>query len=138
MASGGVSALLALPTPLISHTGDTHVRDITCPICGGCMMGDGVTTPIHCERVSILEYHDAPDCDPITCTPEPIEEDSIDLPPIESSDPPRFRGDPVRRARQANMYFFWFEDWANHSKFYSTEEECRAALEEYCRTELGI
>jgi len=40
----------------------------TCPHCGGSLMGDGYTTPIHCERVSGSELHVAPDSYIIYCT----------------------------------------------------------------------
>lgn len=66
------------------------MRNSTCPMCGGSLMGDGVTTPIHCERVSLLDHHEAPDCAPITCAQEPIEEDPSDREPLF---PPRL-GDP--------------------------------------------
>jgi len=42
----------------------------TCPHCGGSLMGDGYTTPVHCERIS-GPFDVAPDSEPILCEPEP-------------------------------------------------------------------
>jgi hypothetical protein len=44
---------------------------MTCTHCGGHMMGDGYTTPIHCERLSVLDLTVEPDAAPIFCEPEP-------------------------------------------------------------------
>jgi len=48
------------------------MRNSTCPNCGGSLMGDGCTTVVHCERVSVLDLHVAPDSDIVYCSePEP-------------------------------------------------------------------
>lgn len=39
---------------------------MTCENCGGSMIGDGITTPLHCEFVD--EPHHAPDSSPAYCT----------------------------------------------------------------------
>ena len=45
---------------------------MNCPICGGTMIGDGYTTPIHCEYVDIDPWIE-PDFGPIYCMKEPAE-----------------------------------------------------------------
>ena len=42
---------------------------MTCPICGGTMLGDGYTTPIHCENVDLDPWIE-PDFGPIYCIEE--------------------------------------------------------------------
>ena len=42
-----------------------------CNHCGGSMLGDGVTTVIHCERLSAIDFSVAPDSAPLHCLPEP-------------------------------------------------------------------
>jgi hypothetical protein len=41
---------------------------MTCPNCGGKILGDGYTVVLHCEMVQDLPEV-APDSDPIFCTP---------------------------------------------------------------------
>jgi hypothetical protein len=48
-----------------------------CNHCGGSMLGDGVTTVIHCERLSNLLLSAEPDSTPIHCTPEPVDGDTL-------------------------------------------------------------
>ena len=43
---------------------------MNCPICGGTMIGDGYTTPIHCENVDLDPWIE-PDFGPIYCWIEP-------------------------------------------------------------------
>ena len=38
-----------------------------CKTCGGSMLGDGVTTVIHCEHISVLDLSIPPDSAPIDC-----------------------------------------------------------------------
>ena len=45
---------------------------MNCPVCGGTMIGDGYTTPIHCENVDIDPWIE-PDFGPIYCVEEPAE-----------------------------------------------------------------
>ena len=45
---------------------------MNCPICGGTMIGDGYTTPIHCENVDIDPWIE-PDFGPIYCVEDPAE-----------------------------------------------------------------
>ena len=40
----------------------------TCPHCGGYLLGDGVTTPIACERVTTINL--TPDSGPHFCSPD--------------------------------------------------------------------
>lgn len=88
------------------------MRNTTCPHCGGCMMGDGVTTPIHCERVILIfDHYEEPDCDPITCAHEPIEEDPGDHPdwyPASPSSTPRnpLYGDTLTEQEMANGWHY--------------------------------
>lgn len=42
---------------------------MTCPNCGGNWIGDGVTTPIHCERIECPQDRE-PDASPLACPPE--------------------------------------------------------------------
>jgi|GEM_PF-6264560 len=91
-------------------------------------MGDGYTTPIHCERVSVLDHHVEPDSGVILCGHEPQEDPQV----------VRFSGDPVRRDLTTGKWFFWDETWTLPSRLYATELECRAALDDYCRIELGL
>ena len=42
---------------------------MNCPICGGTMIGDGYTTPIHCENVELDPWIEA-DFGPIYCIEE--------------------------------------------------------------------
>ena len=44
-----------------------------CNTCGGSMLGDGVTTVIHCERLSAMNFSVAPDSAPLHCLPEPCD-----------------------------------------------------------------
>jgi hypothetical protein len=44
---------------------------MTCPHCGGSMLGDGVTTVIHCERLSVLDLWREPDSAPVHCESNP-------------------------------------------------------------------
>ena len=45
---------------------------MSCPVCGGTMIGDGYTTPIHCENVDLDPWIE-PDFGPIYCTEEQAE-----------------------------------------------------------------
>ena len=45
---------------------------MSCPVCGGTMIGDGYTTPIHCENVDLDPWIE-PDFGPIYCVEEPAE-----------------------------------------------------------------
>ncbi len=45
---------------------------MSCPVCGGTMIGDGYTTPIHCENIDIDPWIE-PDFGPIYCIEEPAE-----------------------------------------------------------------
>lgn len=45
---------------------------MNCPVCGGTMIGDGYTTPIHCENVDLDPWIEA-DFGPIYCIEEPPE-----------------------------------------------------------------
>ena len=45
---------------------------MSCPICGGTMIGDGYTTPIHCENVDLDPWIE-PDFGPIYCVKESSE-----------------------------------------------------------------
>lgn len=47
---------------------------VNCPICGGSMIGDGYTLPIHCENVDIPTDIE-PDCKPIYCNETEMEEE---------------------------------------------------------------
>ena len=42
---------------------------MSCPVCGGTMIGDGYTTPIHCENVDLDPWIE-PDFGPIYCIEE--------------------------------------------------------------------
>ena len=42
---------------------------MSCPVCGGTMIGDGYTTPIHCENVDLDPWIEA-DFGPIYCIEE--------------------------------------------------------------------
>lgn len=46
----------------------------TCPNCGGTILGDGYTTPLHCENVDITLSSNEPDCKSIYCTGDNDEE----------------------------------------------------------------
>jgi hypothetical protein len=48
-----------------------------CYTCGGSTLGDGVTTVIHCERLSGLDFTVAPDSVPIHCTTDPVDGDML-------------------------------------------------------------
>jgi hypothetical protein len=50
---------------------------MTCPHCGGSMFGDGYTTPIHCERLSVLDFLVEPDTKPIFCNPQQEDDQCI-------------------------------------------------------------
>ena len=41
-----------------------------CVNCGGEMIGDGYTMPLHCETLDIIGEGYEPDCNPIYCEPE--------------------------------------------------------------------
>ena len=41
-----------------------------CPNCGGSMLGDGYTTPIHCEHVHGDALLVAPDSNIVLCNPQ--------------------------------------------------------------------
>ena len=41
----------------------------TCPVCGGTIIGDGYTSPAHCENSELPDYVEA-DSGPYYCTPE--------------------------------------------------------------------
>ena len=45
---------------------------MSCPVCGGTMIGDGYTTPIHCKNVDLDPWIE-PDFGPIYCIEEPAE-----------------------------------------------------------------
>ena len=90
-------------------------------------MGDGYTTPIHCERVSVLDLHVECDSHIILCNDEEME----DLPVRDS-------GDPVRQDPATGKWFFWNESWTERSLLHDTETEARASLDDYCRIELGL
>ena len=45
---------------------------MSCPVCGGTMIGDGYTTPIHCENVDLDPWIEA-DFGPIYCIEEQAE-----------------------------------------------------------------
>ena len=54
---------------------------MSCPICGGTMIGDGYTTPIHCENVDLDPWIE-PDFGPIYCieeSPEMSDEEYAEL-----------------------------------------------------------
>lgn len=54
---------------------------MSCPVCGGTMIGDGYTTPIHCENVDIDPWIE-PDFGPIYCveeSPEMSDEEYAEL-----------------------------------------------------------
>jgi hypothetical protein len=42
------------------------------------------------------------------------------------------RHDPVEYIPQKMGWVFWFETWAEHSRVYHSEKQCRDALAKYC------
>lgn len=52
----------------------------TCSKCGGTMLGDGYTTPFHCEFADESKYElTEPDAPPVECDFEEDTEDGSDL-----------------------------------------------------------
>lgn len=43
---------------------------MTCPVCGGLVLGDGVRTPLVCERVEDGYEDREPDAQPLFCKSE--------------------------------------------------------------------
>lgn len=42
--------------------------ELTCPYCGGTVLGDGFTTPLHCENADEASYQDKePDANVTYC-----------------------------------------------------------------------
>lgn len=48
---------------------EAYRRDMTCPNCGGKLLGDGWRTRRHCERVDAAGE---PDADPLYCTKDTV------------------------------------------------------------------
>ncbi len=46
---------------------------MTCPICGGDLVGDGYTSPRQCENTLVSMHDKEPDSGPWYCTEEDLE-----------------------------------------------------------------
>lgn len=45
-----------------------------CPLCGGRWIGDGYTVPVHCENADISGKGFEPDCSPVLCNGQTLDE----------------------------------------------------------------
>jgi len=49
--------------------------------------------------------------------------------------PEKESSDPVVQSTKTGLWYFWEETWTNPHGPFKTSEECRQALEEYCKVE---